>query len=140
MASLLFLGMFYGLYIASVYKTTAQNSLSDLTLTFAGAIGSVCNGSSRIAWAALQDAIGFRRVYFLLLSLQLVVSATIYHVKDNEYLYIIWVACSFLCEGGHFSCFPAACVKIFGIQHGGQIFTIMFFAIPISSLASFFIV
>ena len=53
MASLLFLGMFYGLYIASVYKTTAQNSLSDLTLTIAGAIGSVCNGSSRIAWATL---------------------------------------------------------------------------------------
>lgn len=53
MALLLFFGMFYGLYVASVYKTTAQNSLSDLTLTIAGAIGSVCNGSSRIAWATL---------------------------------------------------------------------------------------
>ena len=67
-------------------------------------------------------------------------SISIYYAKSNDFLYILCVALSFLCEGGHFSCFPAACVKIFGIQNGGQIFTIMFFAIPISSLTSFFIV
>lgn len=71
MSALLFIGMFYGLFIASVYKTTAQgkDGLSDRVLTIAGAIGSVCNGSSRIMWATLQDKIGFKKVYFILLTL-----------------------------------------------------------------------
>ena len=44
-----------------------------------------------------------------------------------------------MCEGGHFSMFPTAAVKLFGIQNGGQIFTIMFFAVPLSSMAGFVI-
>lgn len=46
-------GMFFGLFMASVYKEVALNILSDKTLTLAGALGSVCNGSSRIIWATL---------------------------------------------------------------------------------------
>jgi len=42
-----------------------------------------------------------------------------------------------LCEGGHFSTFPAMAVKIFGIAEGGKIFTIAFFAVPLSSLLGF---
>lgn len=60
-------GMFFGLFMASVYKEVALNSLSDHTLTLAGALGSVCNGSSRIIWATLQDKYGFRKMYFILL-------------------------------------------------------------------------
>lgn len=55
--------------MASVYKEVALNILSDDTLTIAGAIGSVCNGSSRIIWATLQDKYGFRKMYFILLCL-----------------------------------------------------------------------
>ena len=50
---LLFLGTFYGVYMASVYKTTAQGFLSDSLLTTVGSLGAVCNGGSRIMWAAL---------------------------------------------------------------------------------------
>ena len=35
--------------------------------------------------------------------------------------------------------FPTAAVKLFGIQNGGQIFTIMFFAIPLSAMIGFII-
>ena len=105
--------------MASVYKTTAQDFLSDHTLTLAGAIGSICNGSSRIFWATLQDKYGFRNVYFWLLVLQLLISFTIFYVRKEAFLYTLWVACAFLCEGGHFSMFPTAAVKLFGIQNGG---------------------
>ena len=55
MAWLLFEGMFFGLYMASVYKAVAQHEgkISDKALTTAGALGSVCNGSSRFIWASL---------------------------------------------------------------------------------------
>jgi hypothetical protein len=44
-----------------------------------------------------------------------------------------------MCEGGHFSMFPTAAVKLFGIQNGGYIFTIMFFAVPTSAMVGFLI-
>jgi Na+/melibiose symporter-like transporter len=108
-------GMFFGLFMASVYKEVALNILSDHTLTLAGALGSVCNGSSRIIWATLQDKYGFRRIYFILLCLQLVDSLTIYYVRESDFLYTVWVAIAFACDGGHFSMFPTAAVKLFGI-------------------------
>jgi len=36
--------------------------------------------------------------------------------------------------------FPTAAVKLFGIQNGGQIYTVMFFFIPASSILGFLIV
>jgi MFS transporter, OFA family, oxalate/formate antiporter len=66
---MIYTGLFYGIYVASVYKTTAQDFISDHTLTTAGAIGSVCNGGSRIGWATLYDHYGFKKVYFVLLCL-----------------------------------------------------------------------
>ena len=62
-------GSFYGIYVASVYKIFDQDNLSDRILTIAGAMGSVCNGCSRIMWATLQDKYGFKRVYGVLLVL-----------------------------------------------------------------------
>jgi hypothetical protein len=50
--TILAFGSFYGLYVASVYKTFDQDNLSDKILTIAGALGSVCNGCSRIMWAS----------------------------------------------------------------------------------------
>ena len=47
------------------------------------------------------------------------------------------VGMSYLCEGGHFSVFPTAIVKIFGITNGGFITTLAFFAVPVSSIMSF---
>ena len=47
------LGLFYPLYIASVYKSFGSEKLGDGILTTAGAIGAVCNGISRPFWANL---------------------------------------------------------------------------------------
>jgi MFS-type transporter involved in bile tolerance (Atg22 family) len=81
MFTILALGSFYGLYVASVYKTINQVNLSDKILTIAGALGSVCNGCSRIMWATLQDKFGFKKVYGVILVLQLIISTTIYSIR-----------------------------------------------------------
>jgi hypothetical protein len=109
-------------------------------LTLGGAIGSVCNGSSRILWATIQDYLGFNTVYFMIMLIQLVVSVVIVNVRSSPVSYIICLAFAFLCEGGHFAVFPAAGAKIFGLQHGGLIFTFMFICVPLSSLTGFFLV
>ena len=91
-------------------------------------------------WSTLQDKFGFRPVYLILMSIQLCISVSIYYVRKDPVLYVIWVAGAFLCEGGHFSMFPTACVKLFGIQQGGLIFTVMFLITPVSSLLGLLIV
>ena len=133
-------GVFFGVFTAGVYKSVALNFLSDHVLTTAGAFGSICNGGSRIMWASLQDKYGFKKVYCVIMVLQLIISATTYYVRKDGTLYIIWVSIAFLCEGGHFSMFPTAAVKLFGIQNGGFLFTIMFFFIPLSSIIGFLII
>ena len=116
---MIYTGLFYGVYLAGVYKTTAQDFISDKALTTAGALGSLCNGGSRILWATLYDHYGFKKVYFTLLCIQLVVSSTIFYLKMQPTLYTIWVGLSFLCEGGHFSLFPTLTCRIFGMTNGG---------------------
>lgn len=100
LAFMMFNGVFFGTYIASVYKSIDVDILSDHILTVAGAIGSVCNGGSRLFWAALMDKFGFKKVYYFLLAIQLVVSAMMYYVRNNASLYVLCVAIAFLCEGG----------------------------------------
>ena len=137
---MLVFGMFYSLYIASAYKFLAQDGLDDFVLTIAGAIGSICNGGSRFVWATLQDKLGFRPVYAIIMCLQLFTCCAIHFSLTSPTFYTTLVATSFLCEGGHFSMFPTVSARVFGIKSGGQIFTIIFFAVPIASTASFLLV
>ena len=76
--ALFLFGSFYGLYIASAYKVSNESNLPDKTLTIAGSIGAVCNGGSRIMWASLLDKFGFRKVFSVIMLIQLVISSTIF--------------------------------------------------------------
>jgi hypothetical protein len=61
-------GTFYGLYIASAYKVSADmDAISDEALTIAGSFGAICNGGSRILWASLLDKYSFKTVYGLIM-------------------------------------------------------------------------
>ena len=65
-------------------------------------------------WGHINDKIGFKKTYFMLLIIQLVTSLLIFNLRKNAFLYTIAVCASLLCEGGHFAIFPSACTKIFG--------------------------
>ena len=72
-----------------------------------------------------------------MLMIQLFTSIFIFVFREDKYLYSLLICLAFLVEGGHFSTFPACAMKIFGIAEGGKIFTIAFFAVPLSSLLGF---
>jgi Na+/melibiose symporter-like transporter len=94
-------------------------SLDDHVLSLAGSVGMLCNGISKFVWATMFDYIGFKKVYRILLFLQVIACSTIFFARDRAVLYVIVVSLTFFCEGGHFSLFPPTCVKIFGIKSGG---------------------
>ena len=133
-------GMFFCVYNSSVYKTNALSHLSDHTLTITGSFGSVANCISAVVMAAVMDKISFKSVYFSTMLLQLVVSASIYQLRTDAFAYTVCVTLTGWCHGVHCSCFPAACVQIFGLEHGGQAFSLINFGAQLSSLTGYLIV
>lgn len=106
--------------------------MDDQFITMIGALGSVCNGGSRILAGWLMDNYPFKRVYLALLLIQLVVCCTITTVvQSNKYLYLIWVMIGYNCLGPHFVLFPANMVKTFGIKAGSQIYSICYIGIGV---------
>ena len=103
------LSIFPLIYLPSVFKTMGMQlgGIDDKFLTLVGSIGSVANGLSRIVWGPLQDKIGFKTIYRIVLCTELLVcSLMVTIVKTNQYLYLIWVFLSYLCLGAHFVIFP----------------------------------
>ena len=60
--------------------------------------------------------------------------------RHNVFLYTLAVALSFFCLGGHYSCFPAAAVRIFGLENGGQIYTVITYVLPLAAMSTFAVV
>lgn len=108
---MLFFAQFYGMFMASSFKNFGciEGDIDDFTLTIAGSIGSFFNGFGRLFWALLQDRFGFKKIYLIVLTIQVGVSASIFFIVTvNKYLYVVWVATSFICLAGNFSMIPTA--------------------------------
>lgn len=133
---MMFNGVFFGIFVAGNYKIINLDNLSDKVLTLAGAIGAIGNAISRIVCSTLQDKYGFKSIYRYILIIQLGTCLLMYYFRANYILYSIFVFLAFFSEGAHFAMFPTAAVNIFGVQNGGQIFTYMFFCVPLSAIAS----
>ena len=139
---MIFCSAFYGLYMASVFKTfgSVTGDIDDGTLTLAGSLGSACNGLFRIVFATAADKYGFKIVFAIILCLQITVAGTIYFVVTfNSVLYAIYVCIGYACLGGNYAIFPPLSAKIFGAKNGGQIYSIAFFSFGITSITGFLI-
>ena len=70
-----FLSIFPLLYLASVFKTMGMQlgHYDDAFLTWIGSIGSLANGLSRVVWGPMQDKTGFRKIYQVVLGIELLV-------------------------------------------------------------------
>lgn len=134
---MLYCGLFFGLFVAQAFKNCATDFLVDSQLAIAANVGLFCNGSFRFVWAALFDYYGFKKVYTVVMILQLVASSTIYVARANHILYTIIVGLSFVCYGCHYSLFPATCAKIFGTKSGGKVCSYLFMIQAVSSLTGF---
>jgi hypothetical protein len=74
-----FCSAFYGIYMASSYKNVGSTigNIDDYTLSWTGAFAGLCGGVARIFWAYLLDIYGFKKVYGVLLVIQILVAGTI---------------------------------------------------------------
>ena len=78
-------------------------------MTTVVSVATILGGITRFMWSFGIDKFGFKKVFALLLIIQIIISATISSIAEYKILYLIWVCFSMICEGGLFSMFPTLC-------------------------------
>ena len=115
------------------YAQYGQQYISDTNmLVWIGSVGSVCT-CLRFAWSFPLDYFSFKYVYGAMLLFEIVLSFTMPLAVKSEETYMIWVALTYWCEGGHFTLAPAIYKKIFGSE-GSRVFGIGFSFLGVASL------
>jgi hypothetical protein len=86
----------------------------DSFLTAVGTAAFISSSVSRFALGAIQDYLGFIKIYMMTLILQAFICFSIYSLTSNRIVYVIWIVLSFVCEAAHFVIFPAVCSALYG--------------------------
>ena len=89
----------YGMFMSHTFKALGIITINDdLFLTTVGSIGAVVNGCSRSLWATLQDKYSFKKIFFILLIIQIPLSGTLVKISElgdenwlGRPLYLIWI-------------------------------------------------
>ena len=127
-----------GYFTATNFKAYGLSKISDDSfLTLVGSLSCVFNGGGRFFWGALSDKWNFKRVYFIILTIQIIEIATLRFVSEYKPLYLIWICVALLCEGGHFVIFPPLCLKVFGPQVGSRVFSVVLLVIACANMTQF---
>ena len=129
---MLFFGLAEGIFMSAEFKFFNGAYLPDAVLDLAGQLGFIFRACGSLGFGALSDRIGFKRTYFIVMVLQLIVCFQVVSTRRSSFAYIANVSISLACGGAHFSLFPALCAKVFGKVNGGLIFTFIFIAGPLS--------
>ncbi len=109
--------LFHGMFVVNQYKNyglSIESLDNDKFLTIVGAVGSVANGSMRSVWAFSMEVFGFKTIFYIIVTIQLIIAATIPLITFSQPLYGLYIALTLACMGGYFSCFPAYVTRIFG--------------------------
>ena len=106
------------------YKTYGENKsphepISDSLLTWAASIGAgLVNGLSRFTLGTLLDKYGFKRLFTILMTSQLIVSLVCYHAAYWPWLYFVCILLNYMSLGGMFAIFPVSVQNVFGLEFG----------------------
>ena len=105
----------YGTYFSYIYKTRGEDyGLDDYLLTWAGSVGSIVNGATRLLMGICYDKIGFKWTFLIINLSSLINSCLSYSAVNYAWLYFICIATNYIAIGGVFAIFPASVVKVFG--------------------------
>jgi len=89
---------------------------SDAFLSSVATIGFIVGTVAQLLWGPIQDKLGFRKVYFFILIMQVILCFTMVQASQHPTLYAVWISVSFTAEGGHFCIFPPLANAIYGTE------------------------
>lgn len=126
--SLMLFANYFGTFFMYAYKTFGENGsshepISDSLLTWAASIGAgLVNGCSRVTLGALYDKFGFKRLFTVLMTSQLVVSLVCFHAARWPWFFFLCIMLNYMSLGGMFAIFPVCVQRVFGLELGPQVY------------------
>jgi len=119
-----------------LYKTIGLAvNISDKVLAWAGSIAAVTQAIVRCGFGWLYDIYGLKKLLFIILLVNLVLSMICYVSRYNTPVYFVCILFTYSIFAGIFSTYPTAVTNTFGPKYGGQVYAIVVFA---GSLCSIF--
>ena len=120
-----FCALYFLYMITNTNRSFGQlNSLNSGLLSTLSKLYSLINGFGRIIWGYLLDKFELKKLYYLILFTETLISMTIFYIGKYQYLYFLMICiCSFLFSGVIVIIviiFP----KIYGIKYSNKIFGI----------------
>ena len=120
-----FCTLYFFYIIANTNRSFGQlNSLNSGLLSTLSKFYALINGFGRIIWGFLLDKFKLKKLYYLILFTEMLISLTIFHAGNLQYLYFIMICtCSFLFSG-IIVIIVLIYPKIYGIKYSNKIYGI----------------
>lgn len=114
---------FYGFYLLGAFKQYGQTQIADDEfLSLAGSVGLLLNGVFRIFWSTLLDHFAFKKVFSILLGIQLLMISVVEISVFYRWFYFVVVVISISCEGAIASIQATITMKFFGPIRGPEVY------------------
>lgn len=100
-------GMSYPFFMKASFKNYGSVfHKDDEYLTLVATFVYLSASSSKFIWGFVLDAFGFKKVYTLVLLVEITLCFTLQYIASDRVLYIVWIVLTNFCEGAHFTLFP----------------------------------
>ena len=104
--------LFYGYFYTNVFKDYGKDYINDDEfLTLVGAVSSLFNGFFKFFWATLLDYYPFKKIYGVLIWIEISCIVLINYAVYNKWAFMIVSCLTYMCDGSATSMLPALVVK-----------------------------
>lgn len=133
--SMLTFSLMYAFFMKVAFKSYGQTMYQDdVYLTNVAKVGFLTAALSRFGWAALQEILGFKPVYMIILIMQIVLAFSMTTVSSNPQMYTAWVCMTWSCEGGQQAIFPPLAGQVYGTELGVRVNALFFTGFGLSAV------
>jgi MFS-type transporter involved in bile tolerance (Atg22 family) len=116
---MLFLGnVFTGVFSYTYKSIGLEEKISDRTLAWAGSISALVQAVARLSVGSMYDKYGFKKIFYGLMTLNMITSSACYSVRGITWLYFVSIQLNYMVTAGIYALFPTAVYNTFGTLYG----------------------
>ena len=130
-----FIMRFFGVLTTNTYRTFGQlNNVSEKLLANLSIVYGIVNGVIRLFWGILFDKFGFKKLYFICVSSQIIILFTIFGSVNIPYLFFIIVIFEAIVSSGNTCLMVSVYPKIYDIKYYSMIYSLTNIFVGLSTL------
>ena len=138
---MLYLGNIFVSVFSYLYKPIGLSvKYPDSLLAWAGSLGAIVQGVTRLTVGYLYDKVGFKKIYYTLMTVNTVLALFCYSTRYHRVVYFLCIQLNYFIVAGVFALFPTAVYNTFGTEKAPQIYSIILFSSFFASLTDTIII